>query len=257
MKYDELQRIPVYPSSPEQEKSDYSRFLIDSGNWNFRRSLMTWFSLSLLLLFYPGISLAFMVDPSELATLLNDTVLMLTLISTIIMQWSIFLVLYVTTYREQTGLRGIGFTRIRGIYVAWAVAFLLASNLILAGLAWLLAQVGLPMPGEIKFLIPTDPTGRVVWVIVSITAGICEETAFRGYLMTRLRILGKTGNWLVPTVVSAAIFGACHAYQGIPGFILISVYGAMFSWLYIRTGSLWPGIIAHSLQDLGALLYPH
>jgi membrane protease YdiL (CAAX protease family) len=112
------------------------------------------------------------------------------------------------------------------------------------------------MSGEIQFLIPEDATGRVVWVLVSFTAGFCEEVGFRGYLMTRLRLVGRFQSWLVPTIVSALIFGACHAYQGWPGFIILSVYGAMFSLLYIRTGSLWPCVIAHSLQDLGALFFP-
>ena len=79
---------------------------------------------------------------------------------------------------------------------------------------------------------------------------------FRGYLMTRLRLLGKFGGWTIPTIVSAVAFGACHAYQGIPGFIVITCYGVLFALLYIRTGSIWPGILAHFLQDTGALFYP-
>jgi len=172
------------------------------------------------------------------------------------MQWAIFAVLFLTTYREQTGLLGISLKRMRLLDWFWAVAFLMAANLFLAGLAWLLAQVGLPMPGEIALLIPKDPVGKVVWVLVSFTAGFCEEVAFRGYLMTRLRILTKSDSWALPTVVSAIAFGICHAYQGVPGFIMLTIYGAMFSWLYIRTGTLWPAIIAHSFQDLSALFFP-
>jgi len=178
------------------------------------------------------------------------------LVTTIVMQWCVFLLIYVTTYREQTGLAGLGFKYLRLVDFAWGVAFLLASNAVLAGLTWFLGQISLPMPGEISFLIPTDPTGKVVWVAVSATAGICEETAFRGYLMTRLRLMGRFSNWIIPSVVSAVAFGACHAYQGLPGFIVISVYGAMFSLLYIRTGTIWPGIIAHFFQDFTALFIP-
>ena len=74
--------------------------------------------------------------------------------------------------------------------------------------------------------------------------------------MTRLRLLGKTNGWLIPTILSSVVFGACHAYQGLPGFILISVYGLLFALLYIRTGSLWPCVIAHFFQDFGALFFP-
>ncbi|HWR82135.1 MAG TPA: CPBP family intramembrane glutamic endopeptidase, partial [Candidatus Deferrimicrobium sp.] len=87
-------------------------------------------------------------------------------------------------------------------------------------------------------------------------AGVCEETAFRGYLMTRLRLLGRFRSWAIPTVISAVAFGICHAYQGLPGFIVITAYGVMLSILYIRTGSLWPPIIAHFFQDFAALFVP-
>ncbi len=187
---------------------------------------------------------------------LKEGVLVAMLVSTIVMQWCVFLLIYVATFREQTGWAGLGFKRIRKADFAWALAFLLASNTMLSGLAWVLAQIGLPMPGEISFLVPTEPLGQVVWVVVSATASVCEETAFRGYLMTRLRLVGKFPNWVVPILVSAVVFGACHAYQGLPGFIVISVYGAMFSLLYIRTGTIWPGIIAHFFQDFTALFIP-
>lgn len=227
-----------------------------SGNTDFRRSKATWIALFLLLIVYPVFSVAFAGDPEDLKILQDDTMLMITLVGTIMIQWMMFLLLYVATYREQTFLRGLGLTSFRAIDIAWAVTFLLVANLILTGLAWVLAQWGMPMPGEIQFLIPKDTTGRIVWVMVSATAGFCEEIAFRGYLMTRLRILGKTKSWLMPVVVSSLTFGILHAYQSLPGVIILTVYGAMFALLYIRTRSLWPCIIAHFFQDFTALFIP-
>jgi len=220
---------------------------------------MTWFCLAILLVFYPGISLLGIgEDPSAMLRNMsqNQGILLFMLIVTVMVQWTIFMFNYAAVYLENTGLAGIGLTRIRMVDFAWALAFLLAANLILSGLAWLLAQVGLPMPGEVGNLIPTSSGGKVLWVTVSFTAGFCEEVAFRGYLMSRLRILMKSRSWVVPTIISALAFGACHAYQGWPGFILITVYGVLFSLLYIRTGRLWPCIIAHFFQDFGALFFP-
>ncbi len=214
-------------------------------------------NLAFLLLLYPVLGLVGVgEDPISLLKNMSQGVLIVMLVTTVLFQWAVFLLNYGGAYTEGTGLAGLGFKRIRGLDFLWAGAFLLAANLILSGLAWLLAQVGLPMPGEIGLLIPSDPVGKVVWVGVSITAGICEETAFRGYLMTRLRLLGRFRSWLIPTIISAAAFGICHAYQGLPGFILLTVYGALFSLLYIRTRSLWPCIIAHFFQDFGALFFP-
>lgn len=255
---------PEYPySSPGSDpeiayagQSPFERFKLEWGNEDYRRSILTWVSLIFLLLIYPAQSLLAGEDFAKQLENINQGVLLVMLIATIVVQWGIFLLLYLTAYRERTGLRGLGFVRIKGVDFLWAIAFLLAANLILSALAWFLGQIGLPMPGELVFLIPQDPLGKVVWVLVSFTAGFCEEAAFRGYLMTRLRLLGKLNSWLIPVVVSSVAFGACHAYQGWPGFIVISVYGAMFALLFLRTKRIWPVIIAHSLQDFSALFIP-
>ncbi len=176
---------------------------------------------------------------------------------TIVTQWILFLLIYVTTYRERTGLKGIGFTRIKLIHLLWAIAFLLISNLLLSLLSLLLSQVDIAIPGELGLLLPKNAAERVVWVVLSITAGIVEETVFRGYLITRIRQFGRLKHWIIPIVVSSLVFGAGHAYQGIGGFIIISIYGAMYAVLFIRTGSLWPCIIAHFFQDFSALFYPY
>jgi hypothetical protein len=74
--------------------------------------------------------------------------------------------------------------------------------------------------------------------------------------MSRLRLVFKMKSWVWPVIISAVVFGACHAYQGLSGFIVLTVYGAMFALLYIRTKSLWPCILAHCAQDLLALFIP-
>lgn len=217
---------------------------------------MTWISLLFLVVGYPALSIGPDMDPTAMLENMSDDVRLLLLIATIIFQWLIFLVLYITSYRENTLLAGLGLKKIRLVDFAWAISFLAAAMAILSGLAWVLGQIGLPMPGEISNLIPEDPMGKVVWIFVSFTAGFCEETAFRGYLMTRLRLVTKAKSWIIPTIVSSAVFGACHAYQGWPGFILITIYGSLFALLYIRTGTIWPCIIAHTFQDLLALIIP-
>jgi len=98
---------------------------------------------------------------------------------TIVTQWILFLLIYVTTYRERTGLKGIGFTRIKLIHLLWAIAFLLISNLLLSLLSLLLSRVDIAIPGELGLLLPKNAAERVVWVVLSITAGIVEETVFR------------------------------------------------------------------------------
>ncbi len=231
---------------------------MESQNIGFQKSAMTYVNLIVLLLLYPAMAvIGAGEDPLALLRNLDQTMLLILLVSTIVVQWLIYLLNYGGVYLEQTGLAGLGLRGFRLVHIAWAFAFLLASNLVLSGLAWVLGQLGHPMAGEVGLLIPTDPTGQVVWFFVAITAGFCEEIAFRGYLMTRLRLLFKLNSWWIPTVLSAVSFGICHTYQGLPGFIVITAYGLLFSLLYIRTGSLWPCIIAHFFQDFSALFFPH
>lgn len=251
----QYERIEVYPDGPV-ENSSLVNFKAATGNTDYRVSTLTWVSLFTLIIGYPALTVGFTGDPTAILKNLNEGTRLLLLISTIVFQWVLFSLLLVTVYRERTMLGGLGLKKIRAIDFAWAVSFLLAANVILSGLAWFLGQIGLPMPGEIGLLVPEDALGRVVWVAVSFTAGFCEEIAFRGYLMTRLRILLKLNGWLIPVLVSSVAFGVCHAYQGWPGLIVITTYGAMFALLYIRTGSLWPCIIAHFFQDFGALFFP-
>lgn len=255
MEQDQYRRLEVY-HVPQPDDDHLSRFKERYANTTFRVSTLTWITLIFLVILYPALSGGFAEDPSGFLKDLTPGIRIILFVTTIVIQWCIFFLVWAATFREQTTLAGIGLKRIKAVDFAWAGAFLLASNLILTGLAWFLARVGLPMPGEISLLIPEDTTGRILWVAVSFTAGFCEETAFRGYLMTRIRLKFKLYNWVIPVVISSAAFGACHAYQGLPGFILISAYGVLFALLYIRTSSLWPCIIAHSLQDLGALFFP-
>jgi membrane protease YdiL (CAAX protease family) len=186
----------------------FARFVTDSHNLRFRSNFMTYVSLTILLILYPALAvIGAGEDPLALLRNLDHSMLMFLLVSTIVIQWFIFGINYASIYLEETGLAGIGFRGFRLVHLAWVVAFLLASNLLLSGLAWVLGQLGYPMAGEVGLLIPTDPTGQVVWFFVALTAGICEEVAFRGYLMTRLRLLFKLNSWWIPTILSAVSFG--------------------------------------------------
>ena len=255
MSTEQFERVEVYKPKLE-ETEETKRFKFETQNESFQISPLTWITLAFLVILYPIASIAPGEDPTEMLEGLNDTTRLVLFISTMIIQWCLFLLIFGAVIKEKTDLAGIGFRKIRPVDFAWAIAFVPASYLILVGLTLLLAEVGLPMSGEISLLIPEDTTGRIVWILLSFTAGFCEEAAFRGYLMTRLRLIGNFQNWVIPTIVSAIVFGACHAYQGLPGIIVISVYGAMFSWLYIRTGSIWPPVIAHFFLDFIALFIP-
>jgi len=129
--------------------------------------------------------------------------------------------------------------------------FLLVANIILFGLAHILQLFHLTVPKEVAFILPRTKSEKLVWVILSVTAGICEETGFRGYVLTKLNLF--VNNWYFTIVISSLFFGLGHFYQGTGGIILTGTYGLLFCLLFIWRKSLVPGIFAHFLQDLTAL----
>ena len=102
----------------------------------------------------------------------------------------------------------------------------------------------------LQFMMPVGVSEMVMWVLLSLTAGVCEETIFRGYFQRQF--MAWTGNAAAGVAISAAMFGACHIYQGGKQTIVIAVYGAMFGTLAVFRRSLKPGIMAHAFQDTSA-----
>ena len=103
----------------------------------------------------------------------------------------------------------------------------------------------------IKAVAPLAPHTReeiALWVAMSITAGLCEEFVFRGYLQRQFAAL--TRQPALGIALSALVFGMGHAYQGAQQMLLIAIYGAMFGALAHFRRSLKPGMMAHAWQDI-------
>ena len=170
---------------------------------------------------------------------------------TIMIEWLIFLVVFLVLKKGNENLSAVGFSKFNLANLGIGLGFLLVANIILLGLAQILQFFHLTVPKEVAFILPRTKTERIFWVILSITAGICEETGFRGYVLTKLNLF--LNNWYLTVVISSLCFGLGHFYQGTGGIILTGTYGLLFCLLFIWRKSLIPGIFAHFLQDLTAL----
>ncbi|MBV8514460.1 MAG: CPBP family intramembrane metalloprotease [Acidobacteria bacterium] len=100
---------------------------------------------------------------------------------------------------------------------------------------------------SVGFFAPRGGLQLVLWVMVCVTAGFCEETIFRGYLQKQF--MAWSGSAAGGVVASAVVFGACHLYQGVKPAIVITVYGLMFGILAQWRKSLRPGMMTHALHD--------
>jgi membrane protease YdiL (CAAX protease family) len=77
---------------------------------------------------------------------------------------------------------------------------------------------------------------------------LVEETVFRGVLLERVTV---KWNLVAAILVSSALFGILHVDP-----VGAGVFGVVTSLLYLRTGSLWPGILIHLVNNgvaLGAM----
>lgn len=89
------------------------------------------------------------------------------------------------------------------------------------------------------------PTLAVSLMEYVVFAPIFEELAFRGLLFGVLR---RRVQWGPAAILSAALFALAHGY-GLIGFLSVFWSGLIWAWAYERTGSLWPGILGHGINN--------
>jgi CAAX protease family protein len=86
------------------------------------------------------------------------------------------------------------------------------------------------------------------WVALSLTAGVCEEFIFRGYLIWAFQpFFGLWG----AGAFSLVVFAAGHAYQGATGVVATGIAGGLLTLVVLISGSLLPAIALHALVDIG------
>jgi membrane protease YdiL (CAAX protease family) len=102
----------------------------------------------------------------------------------------------------------------------------------------------------VQFLLPQGRLEVTLWIVLSITAGICEEALFRGYLQRQFMALTKSV--AIGILLSALAFGAAHSYQGLGGALRIALQGALLGMLANWRRTVRPGMIAHAWGDIFA-----
>ena len=137
--------------------------------------------------------------------------------------------------------------------VGWAALALGLS--IVAGIVYQLIVTGLGLESLEPSPVPEQLLGegvfRVFTVGILVVVGpIAEEVFFRGFLLSAF----VQGFGVLPgMIVASAIFAVAHGDLTVllPTF----VSGAILSWLYLRTRSIWPGFLAHAGQNSLAVTF--
>ena len=101
-------------------------------------------------------------------------------------------------------------------------------------------------------ILPRTNKERWQFAFLSLSAGVCEETLYRGFsVYILLAVFPGIPIYLVIIIISV-IFGIGHFYQGMQGVITTGITGALFMCLFLAAGSLIPGIALHFLVDFSS-----
>ncbi len=101
---------------------------------------------------------------------------------------------------------------------------------------------------SIQTLLPRSPLEILLWIAVSISAGICEEFVFRGYFQKQFAAFTHS-RWIA-LVLQALLFGVSHGYQGVQACLRIAAFGLLYGLLALWRKSLRPGMMAHAMSDV-------
>jgi membrane protease YdiL (CAAX protease family) len=89
-------------------------------------------------------------------------------------------------------------------------------------------------------------------ISASCVNGLFEEVFVCGYVISALK---QKRSAMFAVNVSVAIRATYHLYQGTIGVLSIIPLGLVFGHWFVRTGRLWPVVVAHVLADIIALMY--
>jgi membrane protease YdiL (CAAX protease family) len=160
-------------------------------------------------------------------------------------------------YLVRFGLRkgGTPLSQILGRMDSWVPAWVrdAAIAAVIWGV-WIAIEIGVGRftrsSPQVSGLIPHGPVDGILWIGVSIAAGIAEEITFRGYLLKQFHAM--TGNVWLSLILQAAVFSVAHGYEGLAACANIAVFGIMFGIVAIKTGNLRACMIAHAWTDIAA-----
>lgn len=178
-----------------------------------------------------------------------------TYVFTILFEWILLAFVWWGLRMRRTSLKSLMGERHKGWGwlgrdIGYAAVFWVLAYIVLAATRLLLQAMHIgksALPAKVIALAPSTPLQFFLWFLVCVTAGICEEFIFRGYLLRQFSSLG--GKVWLGVVISSLIFGASHGYEGLSVMIVIFVYGVLFCLLVLKSKSLRPGMIAHGWHD--------
>lgn len=171
-------------------------------------------------------------------------------LAAILMDWVLLYYCWAGVRRRGGNLRTLS----GGRWTSWkslatdvgiAVPFWVLWEAAAYGVHWLL---GPSAARSVDSLLPQSLLEILIWIATSISAGICEEMAFRGYVQKQFHAL--TGSVVMAVLAQGLVFGLFHSYQGWKNVIVISVLGVLLGILAAWRRNLRTNIMVHAWADV-------
>jgi membrane protease YdiL (CAAX protease family) len=150
----------------------------------------------------------------------------------------------------RTALRRLGWRPFKPVALAQMLLVLLSFYAVVAIYSVVITQPNQEDIGSDLGLDRGVLLASIAVFLICVVAPIAEETFFRGFLYGGLR---QRFSQIPASTMSGLVFGLVHAPTGITTVIPLAVFGIGLALLYERTGSIWPGIIAHAINNSIAL----
>lgn len=130
--------------------------------------------------------------------------------------------------------------------LTWLYAALLLAVL-LVGVARGLKRMPAEERQKARLFLPETPEEFLVWTVISLLAGVCEEVAYRGVLYRLL--LDAFGSMALAILVATLAFALAHAAHGGRATLRVAALGCLFHAIVLLTGTLYVAMTVHAVYD--------
>lgn len=222
----------------------------DLVNWSRKKGLVI---LSISIILWAIVLFIGVIFLAELLILFGGGIDLSYEVSALITQISLLVIFLFLIYRSMGFEHAISMFKMDSTWMnlAWLVLIIMSIDLIIeTSLFAMIENLGIEVEEESYWYDPESVNNFTIYslavVNMVILAPIMEEVVFRGYVLDSCRGFFQERE---AVIISSCLFGLIHFFYGPIGIVMISIGGALYAWIRLRTNSIIPAIICHSLWN--------
>lgn len=178
-----------------------------------------------------------------------------------ITQWALAAATIALWWRDGRPWRTLGLVPVMDcrLYVGLSIAlgtlvFVVRQNRAVRRLAPERLEELAPRLRGVEMILPRSANEYRWFMILSITAGVCEELLYRGFLTW---LIAAYVGLIAAIVLVSIAFGLAHAYQGRAGMVKTGGVALVMSGIVVVGGWLVPAMVVHALIDVAGGVAGH